>query len=481
MRILLRNLYHEYTQLNVVKKSMIWFMLCSFIQKCISVISTPIFTRLLTETEFGQYSLYMSWYQIISIFAVLKLDCGVFNKGMSRYSDKDDFTATIQTLVTCTTTITLIIYLIFRKYINAFTELSTLVTVGIFIQIYFQAAMSFWIIRERYDYKYKTVVKSTIVLALLNLFLGVIFVLLARDKGTARIVSCILAYVIVGCFMYILNYTRANKKYDSEKAGFALKFNLPLIPHYLSTYILEQSDRIMIQKIIGTAAVGLYNVAYNAGMVMKLISESINSALIPWQYRKLESRDYNEIDNVLSQMMYIITACLVLFMFLAPECMSLLASRNYYEAVYVIPPVSASILFLFVYGMYGNAEFFFDKNKFVMIISATGAILNITLNYVFIKKNGYIAAGYTTFVCYMLFAYGHLVFINKVSMKKTEYRIFSFKPLFICSLILTVSCILLSILYAHIIIRYLIFSVLLIMSIEKKDTVIKIIKKIKKI
>ena len=57
---------------------------------------------------------------------------------------------------------------------------------------------------------------------------------------------------------------------------FALMFNLPLIPHYFSAYILEQSDRIMIQKLCGIEAVALYSVAYNAGAIIKIITNSLN-------------------------------------------------------------------------------------------------------------------------------------------------------------------------------------------------------------
>lgn len=477
----LKLLYTKYENLSLVKKATLWFLLCSIIQKCISVLSTPIFTRLLSEEQYGQYSLYLSWIQIITIFTVLKLDCGVFNKGMSKYDDRETFTATMQSIVVVLNSIGLIIYLIFRNFINSITELSTLEMVCIFIQIYFQSAIAFWSIKERYNYRYKSVVFATILMSILNIGLGIILVLISDEKGFARIVSCVVAYVCVGTCIFFVNYRKARKMFDVEQAKYSLKFNLPLIPHYLSTYILEQSDRIMIQKLVGFAATGLYSVAYSAGMVLKLVTESFNNAFIPWQYQMLQKGKYKEIDETISKLMYIITAILVLFMFFAPECMRILASPEYYEAVYVIPPVAGSILFLFIYGMYGNAEFFYEENKFIFIISLLGAIVNIGTNYIFIKIFGYVAAGYTTFVCYMIFSYGHLIFVNHVSTNRTGEKIFSAKPLNVCTTILICACVGASILYnKRISIRYIILAIFGIAIFIKRKTIIDVFKNINK-
>ena len=54
-----------------------------------------------------------------------------------------------------------------------------------------------------------------------------------------------------------------------------------------------------------------------------------------------------------------------------------------------------------------------------MVASSVGAILNIALNYVFIKAFGYIAAGYTTLICYMIYVVMHYALMRKII--KAEY------------------------------------------------------------
>ena len=78
----LKRLFDKYSNMSITVKSGIWFTLCNFIQKGISFITIPIFTRIMSTQEYGSYSVYTSWYSLIAIFATLNLSNFVFNKGM---------------------------------------------------------------------------------------------------------------------------------------------------------------------------------------------------------------------------------------------------------------------------------------------------------------------------------------------------------------------------------------------------------------
>lgn len=67
----------QYRNLPVQMKASLWFLICSFMQKGIATITTPIFTRILTTAEYGQYSVFNSWMQIITPIVCLNLYAGV--------------------------------------------------------------------------------------------------------------------------------------------------------------------------------------------------------------------------------------------------------------------------------------------------------------------------------------------------------------------------------------------------------------------
>ena len=146
----IKQLLKKYNQIPIAAKATIWFMFCTILQKSISLITTPIFTRMMSTEQYGQFSVYNSWLQIFTIITTLRLNWAVFNKGMSKYKDdRDGYTSTMQTLTASITLIVFIIYLIFHKQVNALTELPTFIMLAIFAELLVTPAIDFWTIRKR--------------------------------------------------------------------------------------------------------------------------------------------------------------------------------------------------------------------------------------------------------------------------------------------------------------------------------------------
>lgn len=141
-------------------------------------------------------------------------------------------------------------------------------------------------------------------------------------------------------------------------------------------------------------------------------------------------------------------------MLIGPEVIGILASPEYAEAVYCIPPVAASIFFTYLYTLFINVEFYFEKTQYSMIVSVLGAALNILLNYLLVPRFGYVAAGYTTLVCYVLFAIGH-GFLCAALKKKAEIKLplFSVHKIMILSTFVLLYTALINILYKYPMVR----------------------------
>ncbi len=479
---MVRKLLIKYQSLSVVAKATMWFMFCGIMQKGVAFLTTPIFTRLLTTEQYGQYSLYNSWLTIFTIFCTFRLEKAVFNKGMSKYSEeREQYAASMQIATNILTVLAFCIYLIFYKWINSITELSTFLTCAMFIELLFHPAFSFYNLIKRYEYKYISVILVTLSYTVLNAVLGVIAVLIADKsyRGSARIISCVFVATAFGLVLYIYNFYRAHFKFKWNHIKFAVKFNIPLIPHYFSSYILDQSDRLMISKYCGQGKVGIYSVSYHIGLVLKLVTDSIHSAFTPWQYEAMKKGRFKDVNKKIFPIMLIVTALLIVFMAFAPEAVMILADKRYHAAVYAIPPVSASIVFISLYGFYSNAEFYFDANKFSAIMTFVGAALNLILNAIFIPLFGFVAAGYTTLICYTVFAFAHFIYANRVAVKKCSKSVFSLSHLIILTLIIYLSTIGISFLYTNFYIRYAIIALISILGFVMHKRIILVFKQLK--
>lgn len=477
---MMKKYLNKYHNLSAPIKASLWFTVCNILQKGISMVTIPIFTRLLTTEQYGVYSVYQSWYSIIIVFTTLHLYYGVFNNGMIKYeNDKNGFTSSIQGLATTTTAIFFFIYLLGIDHWNRLLNLPTVLVLVIFVDLFFTPAYSFWAAKQRFEFKYRSLVWVTVFIAILSPVLGFFAVIFSSYKAEARIISFVLVQVCVGIFFYWLNLYRGKKFFNLTYWAYALKFNLPLIPHYLSQSILNQSDRIMIASMIGESEAAIYSVAYSVSTLMILVTSAVNNSFIPYTYKCIRKKNFKQLEKSTNFLVTLVGIGSLLVIVFGPEVIALFAPKEYYDAIWIIPPVAISVYFLFLYPIFGNIEFYFEANNFIMWASIFGAILNILLNFVFINTFGYIAAGYTTLFCYIVFSLGHYLFMKKVLKKNLPgIKIYNVKYIVFFSTFLILAMLLIVFVYPYVIIRYVITLLIILILFIKRDDIILRVKNI---
>lgn len=418
-------------------KASFWFIICSILQKGVQLFTVPIFTRLLSTEQYGQFALYQTWYQFVNCFATLNLAVGVFNKGLIKYQDdREGFTSSIQSLATAITGGFFLLYLIAMPFWNGLFGLPSIVMLFMFGELLLSNALSLWTTRQRFEYKYKALVAVTLLISVLNPVIGLIAVHFSQERGVARILSCCAINMCVGLLFYIYNLHKGKKVVVKEYWKYALIFNLPLLPHYLSTIVLGQADRVMIEKMFGKSEVGIYSVAYSISMVMNVVLTSVNSSFVPWTYQRLQKKEHKQISGISNILLIVMAFISLLPVLAAPELIRIMAPAEYYSARWVIPPVAASVYFMFLGSLFANIEFYYEKTVYVMVISVLTAALNLLLNYIFMPMYGYIAAGYTTMVCYIIYAILHYIFMSRVTAGQgNQSGIYDMKKIVLISVI----------------------------------------------
>lgn len=413
------NYIKKYRALPVQVKASVWFLLCSFLQKGISTITTPIFTRLLSTAEYGQYNVFNSWLGIATIFVTLNLSYGVYTQGLVKFEDERNvFSSSLQGLTLLLVVGWTLVYVLFHNFWNQLFSLTTVQMLSMLVMIWSTAVFGFWAAEQRVLYKYQTLVALTVVVSVAKPVVGIIFVALSDDKVTARILGLVLVELIGYTGLFFRQIRCGKKLYSAKFWKYAVGFNLPLIPHYLSQTVLNSADRIMIKDMIGAEEAGIYSLAYSISLIMTLFNTALMQTISPWIYQKIKTKRAEEIAPVAYTTLILIAVVNIILIAFAPEAVAIFAPKEYYDAIYVIPPVAMSVFFMYSYDLFAKFAFYYEKTNFVMIASVTGAALNVVLNYIFIKKYGYVAAGYTTLACYIVYAVGHYIFMNKVCEQK---------------------------------------------------------------
>lgn len=482
MKFNINTMLTKYKSTSLPIKASIWFIVSNVLQKGISMLTIPIFTRILNAEQYGQYSLFLSWLDIITVFTSLYLFAGVFNNAMFKYSDdRDKYISSMQGLTFTITFVTFTIYLIFQNFFNSIFELPKNFVLMMFIDALVTPALAFWSARQRFEYRYKALVTVTILKSIANPALGILLIYFSENKVWARIFSVVLVEVVVCGILMILQFIKGKNFYNKEYWKYALFFNIPLIPHYLANTVLNQADRVMINKIDGPSAAGIYSVAYSVGMLMRLVTDAVNSSFIPWLYSNIKAQNYALIRNTSNVLLVIISIPILILILFAPEAISLFAPLEYREAIYLIPPIATSIYFIFLYNLFINVEMYFGENKIIMVASIFAALSNIVLNWIFIPIFGYFAAGYTTLICYFLNSVIHNYYYKRVCLKNIQLnKLYNEKFIFMVSTIVVFSSISITFLYKYFIIRYLIIIMILSISYLKREILINKMRSLKK-
>lgn len=474
------NLLDKYKNMSKPVKASLWFVASNVILKGISFITLPIFSRLLSTSEYGVVSVYSSWVLLISIITTLTIWGGVFNVGMVKHSnDRETIISSFQGLA-CT--ITLAFLVISALCIDALSQMmgmSKFLVICMYIEILAQIPFNLWSSKQRYDYKYKAIIVVTTLTAILNPLIGVIAVLNTQYKAEAKIITNMLIQLVIGIITFVINQKEGNKFFHKEYWKFAFLFNIVLVPHYLSMQVLSQSDRLMINSMCGSSDAGIYSVAYNFAMLLQLVTSGINSSLTPHIYDSIKKNDTKNLGNQVTGITLIVALITLGLICVVPDVFKWMLPESYYEALWVISPVTAGAFFMFLYPLFGSIEFYYEENRYVTAASLIGAGVNILLNYIFINIWGFIAAAYTTLVCYIFFSLCHYFFMKRTLRKRNiNIKIYDVKSLFIISAVVIIVSIGIVPLYEQYVIRWGLIALILVGVIIKREKLIKTIKKL---
>lgn len=482
----MKSICKKYKELPVYAKAAGWFIICSFLQRAVSLLTTPIFTRMLSTSEYGFLSLYNSWQEIISILVTLKLSEAVFNKSLTKVKeDKRRKLLSEFQIISCV--LSFLFFLLFyfmRAQLSAYIGLEEWMLMFMLIQILFDTSIKLWTGYQKYEYRYMTLIILTLILAVLNPCLSLAFIYSFENNLFGRIFGIVLSYAAVGLFaiLYNLHGMRETNCIDLKATlKYVLGFSIPLVPHYLSQILLSQVDRIMIDYIVNEEAVALYSLAYTISLLATMVTQSINNAYVPWMFRMANKGRTDEIYQ--NNILLLLTVSVVIFLLclVSPEIVLILGGKQYIPATRVIYPVASGVFFMFMYTLYANIELYYEKKMYITIGTVITALINMILNYLFIPRFGYIAAAYTTLFSYLGYGFFHVVIAKRIFQKqyvqKADVKIEQIVLISIATIALTLGCSLISEL---IVLRYALLLGAFLLVLIKRKVVIRILKTIKK-
>lgn len=467
----------KYCSISEPVKAAFWSVVANVLSKGISFIFTPLYTRILTQEEYGFFSLFSSAHAVIMIFATLNLGYGGFNNGMLKYpDDRYRFISCMQGLGLVSCCICFCIFLILQKPFIAWFGIGFNDICLIFLIMMFYNSQVCWMQYQRYIFRYKALFLISLSISILTPLISVMSIHIVSERKYALVIGFSLVQIGFNFVFFVLNYVKGKSLYLKEYWMLGLRMNVPLIPHYLSTIILGQSDRFMINYYCGEAKVAIYSLTYSLSLMINIFVNAISATLTPWVYQKIKEHDVKSVSLVSRSLLVLLSGIVIFCILVAPELIWILGSESYMEAKWIVAPVMLSCFYSMVYSLFGIPVFYKEKSINIMLSTLLSAMLNILLNAIYIPKYGFAAAGYTTMVSYLFLAFSY--FINMILLTKSDAQLtglYDNKIVWKLTIGLTVISLILMISYKTVVFRYILLMCVSTILILKRKQIANII------
>ena len=182
----MNKLMNKWSNMSPVAKASMALVFAKFFQKGLAMLSGPIFTRMMSQTEYGIISTFLSWQTVLYIVATLNMDCGCFNNGMIDFKkERSSFTFSIMCLANLCTLVCAGIYIIFYNQLSPLLEMPDILMIVMFLYFFFVPAYNYWMAWQRFEYKYKATTIIMIVSSVLSTALAIIGVMMVNDDQKA--------------------------------------------------------------------------------------------------------------------------------------------------------------------------------------------------------------------------------------------------------------------------------------------------------
>ena len=218
------------------------------------------------------------------------------------------------------------------------------------------------------------------------------------------------------CTVFSILYGRSvwgTKFFTLKPGGFRndiLAFSLPLLASAIIAMMLTWTDILMVGRYLAEGDVGTYNVGASMAKLLGFAANSLGFVFLPIAsdlYARSRMQELKRSFQVLTKWVFAVTFPMFFILFFFPEMSVTFIFEQRYEPA--AGPLSILCLGYLVYVFVGTSNTLLmamGLTKQMMKISFTVMVINIILNYIFLKLMGYGIVGTAWATTISFFFYG---------------------------------------------------------------------------
>ncbi len=241
----------------------------------------------------------------------------------------------------------------------------------------------------------------------LEIPLSILLIVYAHRQWDGRIYAwlvTVFVFTLLSLYYYrkwnLLDFT-----IKKEHMRQAVIFGAPLILHQIGKFVINQSDRLFLAKMISVEEMGIYSVGYQVGMVILIVVTAFSNFFSPFLFERL-NRDTEQSKIEILRVSYVFIIGLFLLLglltLLTPGFFAYLISDRFAKAAQYVFWIGLSYCFWGIYIVFTGYLFYFKQSKTLGRIALVNVAVNLSCNYFFIKWFGAVGAAYATCLSFFL-------------------------------------------------------------------------------
>lgn len=310
----------------------------NMLTKLIGIFLVPLYTRLLTPSDYGVLNLVNSTFYFIIVLAVFALDSAAarWYYDSSEEEDRKSSIASWFWFQLVSSGVLCVLIMLFSSFMSEWIlkehhpQLFMLPALGLLANI-LPNMVTNWL---RFQRKAIHTVLFTLTNVLVNIGLNIMFVLVLKWGVKGILISTLLSNALASLYVLTLMFDWIQPRYFSlKRLKDMLRFSLPLIPTSVAFWILNSSSAFVIEHYHNKQEVGLYSIGSMLASAVTMVVGAFQMAWGPFAYSIIEKPEakntYAMVLTLYSMLMSCVALTVALF---AKEGLILLTSADYYSA-----------------------------------------------------------------------------------------------------------------------------------------------------
>ena len=381
---------------NVATATMLMVAL-NFIKPAIGIFLLPLYLNVLSDAEYGLYTLMVAVSGIVNIAGTFRINAAMstfywdYNHDpiLSKRYLQQVFSFSFMLSIICLLFFLFLGPLIFKGIFK--DETITFFPYGIIVVAtgVLNATNSVFYIYLKNRKEFAKLSKIIFVQIILAVIIQIVLILGFKQGVYGLLLGVMIPYLLTLIYIVIIEPNILNFNFDKKMLSPSLKYSIALIPYLLIYWLSSTGDRIILEKYLDLGLIGQYALLMTIAGVLFLVADSVMNGIRPFLYESFQNKNENTQSYSVKLIKFymafnLITAGGIL---LIGHNLSFITDKEAFLNAIPYFTLATSIIFLRSYLLLFNMQLNFTKSsKLISSISVLSLIILLTL-YHFLSKS----------------------------------------------------------------------------------------------